>query len=248
MKKEKHNKYTESRMSNYKMYIKTYGLLYVMRYGLHKSFPGAMHWIFKNFVKFSTFEFDNNELDVFFNKYRTTWANERMIEIPLFHYLVEKYCDKRILEVGNVLPHYFDVNHDVLDKYEQGENVINEDIAQYKPEINYDIIISISTFEHIGYDEDQLRPEKIFEVIEHLKNMLNPNGKIIFSIPIAYNPYLDEFIFHNRINLNDEQYYTRKRKFNKWEKTDRQTAADSDYGNPYYCASTILIGTIKKND
>jgi hypothetical protein len=33
------------------------------------------------------------------------------------------------LEVGNVLNHYFKLNHDVIDKYEKGKNVKNIDIT-----------------------------------------------------------------------------------------------------------------------
>src|SRR5580700_9638633 len=32
------------------------------------------------------------------------------------------------LELGNVLQHYYDVPHDVVDKYESGPGVLNEDI------------------------------------------------------------------------------------------------------------------------
>lgn len=244
MKKEKHNKYAESRFSNYRMYIKTYGLFYVIRYGMHKLFPSLMGFIFTRFTDRPFFDYDNKKLQVFFSKYRTTWANERMIEIPIFKYLSDKYKDKEVLEVGNVLSHYIDIEYDILDKYEKGENIINEDIIDYSPDKLYDIIFSISTFEHIGYDEDVLDDRKIFDVINHLKSLLNPGGKIVFSIPIDYNPYLDKHILEGRLQIDDKLYLKRMKKYNLWEYVDEDEAMQSRYGKPFYCASAILIGTI----
>jgi len=35
-----------------------------------------------------------------------------------------QYCNK-MLEIGNVLSHYYDFDHTVVDKYEQSQKVIN---------------------------------------------------------------------------------------------------------------------------
>ena len=61
---------------------------------------------------------------------------------------------KNIFEVGSVLSHYFPINHDVLDKYEKGHGVINQDVVDFKPHNKYDLIVSISTLEHVGFDDN----------------------------------------------------------------------------------------------
>jgi len=65
-------------------------------------------------------------------RYNTTWRNERAIEIPVVYDIVAQETGD-ILEVGNVLSHYFHINHDVVDKYEKAEGVTNEDIVDYSP-------------------------------------------------------------------------------------------------------------------
>jgi hypothetical protein len=38
----------------------------------------------------------------------------------------------------------------VLDKYEQAPGVINEDVVSFSPPQKYDLIVSVSTLEHVG--------------------------------------------------------------------------------------------------
>jgi hypothetical protein len=75
-----------------------------------------------------------------------------MIEVPIIYEMVkeaEAYGQK-VLEVGNVLSHYFHVNHDIVYKYEKAKGVINEDVINFRLPKKYDLIISISTLEHMG--------------------------------------------------------------------------------------------------
>ncbi len=78
------------------------------------------------------------------------WATERAVEIPIVLEELRKHSGRSILEIGNVLAHYTDnVYWDVVDKYEEGTNVINKDILAFSPRKQYDFIFSISTIEHI---------------------------------------------------------------------------------------------------
>lgn len=70
-----------------------------------------------------------------------------------------------MLEVGNVLSHYFPIHHDIVDKYEVCPGVINQDIADFLPQEKYDLILSISTVEHVGWDEQPQEPTKLLQVI-----------------------------------------------------------------------------------
>ena len=44
-----------------------------------------------------------------------------------------------------MLSYYFQVSHDILDKYEIVEGIINEDVVDYKSSKKYDLIISVLT-------------------------------------------------------------------------------------------------------
>jgi hypothetical protein len=54
--------------------------------------------------------------------------------------------------------------------------------------------VSISTLEHVGWDEMTREPMKILKAIENLKNLTNPKGKIVVTLPLGYNPELDRLL------------------------------------------------------
>ena len=45
--------------------------------------------------------------------------------------------------------------------------VINEDITYFQPNHKYDLIVSISTFEHIGFDEDPRDTVKFWLLLKY---------------------------------------------------------------------------------
>jgi hypothetical protein len=89
-----------------------------------------------------TFEFQGNAYHYLFNAYCPTWKNERAAILPIAWNILQKYRQqkKRILEVGNVLSYVFEVDHDILDKYEITGGVINEDVVDFNPSKRYDLI------------------------------------------------------------------------------------------------------------
>ena len=108
------------------------------------------YFYYKAFKSQGRFKLDNTSLGYFYYPYNATWRNERVVEIPVIINVLSK--NKKILEFGNVLSHYFSVNYDILDKYEKAKGIINKDIIKFKPNKKYDLIISISTLEHVGWD------------------------------------------------------------------------------------------------
>lgn len=198
-----------------------------------------------------TFEFNGNTYKYFHHPYNNTVDNERAVEIPIVWGIVQKYPDKNILEIGNVISNYFHVNYDIVDKYEKSKGVINKDILDFKPDKKYDLIVSISTFEHIGWHEDpkegQKKPNKIFDVIKYLKTLLTEDGKIVITVPIGQNPYLDNFLKQGKIPFA-EQYYIKRTEHTKWIQANWDDISDSKYGKPYPYANAIVIGIIENRD
>ena len=150
------------------------------------------------YVKEQSFSSRGKRYRYFYHPYNHTWVNERAIEIPL---VVARLKEKEgsVLEIGNVLRSYFPLKHTVIDKYEQGEHIINEDAVDFKLKKKYDMIVSISTLEHVGWDEQKKDAEKIPRTIEHLRKHLSKKGKLIITVPLGYNPFLDAHISHQRI-------------------------------------------------
>lgn len=227
-------------------------LWFIRRFGFKEIFLKPLRKILAplitNIKKKERFIFDGKGYFLFYNNYNITWINERCVEIPVIMGCILNQ-NKRILEVGNVLSHYFNVRWDILDKYERGKGVINKDILQYFPKEKYDLIISISTFEHIGYDDEKTEgsEKKILKVIDHLKkNCLNKRGKIIFTIPIGYNSELDEMIKTEGIDIQKKKFL---KKFggNKWVEVTKEEAMISKYGKPYPYGNCVMIGEIQKD-
>ncbi|MBI3875430.1 MAG: hypothetical protein HY300_05630, partial [Verrucomicrobia bacterium] len=140
------------------LYNSTWGRVawFVRRFGAAELFLKPLRVAFAPvilpFLPRGTFHFRGRELEYFHHRYNMTWATERGVEMPVARAYLEEFRNRRALEVGNVLAHYGPVAHDVLDKFERGPRVINADIVDFAPAAPYDLVLSISTFEHIGFD------------------------------------------------------------------------------------------------
>src|SRR4051812_11213290 len=90
-----------------------------------------------------TFEFQGRRIPYIRHLYNRAWRNERCVELGLADDFIARHPG-RTLELGNVLAHYRPVAHDVLDKYENSPDVINQDIVDFHPEDPYEVLLSIS--------------------------------------------------------------------------------------------------------
>jgi hypothetical protein len=169
----------------------------------------------KTFGKKSFFAVDS-AYNYFYHRRNRTWENERAIEIPLIWKVIETKTGKSILEVGNVLSRYFRFHHIVVDKYEKGKAVQNIDIVDYSPNQRFDFIVSISTIEHIGFDEQPKDPEKLLRAIEHLKKLLKPGGEMHVTVPVGYNPFLDQYFDKKKIAFPEIHFFKRISEDNRW--------------------------------
>ncbi|MBT3913298.1 MAG: hypothetical protein HOF22_08895, partial [Verrucomicrobia bacterium] len=124
---------------------------FVRRFGAAELFLKPLRCVFASLIiprlARAEFVFEGKSLPLFYHRYNMTWATERAVEVPIAQEFIERFAGKRVLEVGNVTQHYLDTAHTVLDKYERGPGIINEDIADYSPPERFDLILSVSTFE-----------------------------------------------------------------------------------------------------
>ena len=195
-------------------------------------------------VRAKTFQFDGQEYEYLYHPYNRTWKNERGVEIPIFRELLFKHEGKRVLEVGNVLSHYFPIHHEVVDKYEVAPGVINRDIVEFVPQDKYDLIISISTLEHVGWDEQPQKPIKLLQAIDHLRSTcLAPSGKLIASLPIGYNRYFDYLQNNGKSLFTTQHFLKRISKQNYWVESDWEQCCNVPYGR--FVAHAICIGSIQ---
>ncbi|WP_393972112.1 hypothetical protein OXIME_000719 [Oxyplasma meridianum] len=193
-----------------------------------------------------TFLFHNEKLK-YSKKLYNSIDSERVVEIPIVKSYLKKFLtsEGKCLEVGNVLNHYFYFNHDIIDKYEVGNGIRNEDIALVKFEKCYDLIISISTLEHVGFDEPIKEHGKIRKAIDNLINALCEKGKMIITVPVKYNPEIDELLQSNPYNFKIT--FLKRDKFNIWSETNENWSSLNAYGSKFPYANAIAVIEFQKS-
>lgn len=225
----------------YKKEIKTKGLYFFVNARFNKLYYLWVYFLKK--IKKEKFYFDGKQYEYLINKYNFAWQNERSVEVPIAYSEFEKINSKDILEVGNVLSHYYPVKHDIVDKYEIDKKVINSDIVKFKSKKKYKLIISISTLEHVGWEETPKDTKKIIKALKNMKSLLAPGGKVFITLPIGYtNPWLNNMIYNQKLNFAKTYYLKRVSKNNTWVQTTSSEINKSKYNHPYPNANAILVG------
>jgi hypothetical protein len=172
-----------------------------------------------------------------------TWDNERAVELPLIcGELARHGTSEGVLEVGNVLGHYFDTTHPVLDKYEQGPAVtFNEDVVGFRPPFAPDLVLSISTLEHVGHSEQPRDPLKFGRAVDVIVGWLRPGGRLVFTVPLGYNPAVGSFLDSAHSARTAVRCLRRATLDNLWVQADYAEVRDLRYGRPFPCANAIAI-------
>lgn len=190
----------------------------------------------------------------FYHKHNRTWLNERSVEVPIVWDVVRRHPAGSVLEVGNVLSHYFPVSHDIVDKYERAPGVLNIDVVDLSSDKRYRLIVTISTLEHVGWDENpvskervDLSDDKIIRAIGNLQRHLTDDGEILITVPLGHNPILDSQIEGGWIPLESQMFMVRVSKDNRWEQADRSRCRGARYGHPFTMANAIAILRVRKD-
>ena len=152
---------------------------------------GVRPWVKVSPMRHDTFEAWGEQLPYFVHPYNSTWRNERCIEVALARSFLQKHSGAG-MEFGNVLGHYGKPAAEVVvDKYELDAGVLQVDIMDYQPSQPLDYIVGLSTIEHVGWDEPVKDPKKVNKAFARLRSMLAPDGVMLLTAPLGYNPALD---------------------------------------------------------
>ena len=232
------------------------GLYYLIRSspkflldGCHTTVPNYFWlWYYKTFKSKETFEFQGNVYHYVFDAYCPTWKNERAAVIPIAWNIIEKYRQqkKRILEVGNMLSFVFKVDHDILDKYEVMEGVINEDVVDFNPSKQYDLIISLMTLQWVGFKETPQDSTKFLYAIENLKRILAEGGEIVVIHGLGENQEIDKLIKNGKVRFN-HRFYLKRISDYKFREANWEEVKDLEYDQSIPTANGIIIGIIKND-
>lgn len=124
--------------------------------------------------------------------------------------------------------------------------MINQDIEYYKPDKKYDLIVSISTLEHVGFDDEVKDSSKIDRVIEHItSNLLNSGGTFLFTVLLGYNFDLDAKLQRNFFNLDGYAVYQKSFLTEQWYEVELGAVSTCVYGSRGDGAGELFVGVIK---
>ena len=187
------------------------------------------------------FTFRGQQFEYFVHPYNATWRNERSLEVPLARHMLEKYDPADVLEVGNVLSHYFRVRHTILDKYERRRGVVATDVVEYAPSRRYSLVLSISTLEHVGWDETPRQPGKHLEAVKRLRELLAPGGVLMITVPLGQNLDLDRDLEAGKLGLGEYVFFKRV-SYREWREAGWAEVKGTPYGKPFRGGNALAIG------
>lgn len=211
-----------------------------MRAGLRRAVDRAVASVRR--LRPGSFAFAGGDYRYFVHAYNVTWRNERAVELPIVLRALDEHPGARVLEIGNVLAHYGHGGHDVVDRYETAPGVRSIDVVELEAEEPYDLVVTISTLEHVGFDEDERDPDKPRRALERMASVLAPGGTLLVTVPLGYNEALDRDLREGRIAFDELRFLKRVSPRNHWREIPASEAEGIEYGAPYPWANGLAVG------
>ena len=81
----------------------------------------------------------------------------------------------------------------MVDKYERAAGVENIDVLDIEAQ-ELDYVISVSTLEHVGWDEPEQDQDKALVALGVLRELLAPTGRLLLSFRLGYHPELTDAV------------------------------------------------------
>jgi SAM-dependent methyltransferase len=108
------------------------------------------------------------------------------------------------------------------------------------PEPRYRLVLSISTLEHVGWDEEPREPEKAAAAVRHLARCLAPGGRLLFTVPLGWNPVFDAALASGALSLTRLDYLERHGEL-EWRQVPWAARTRTEYGRPFPYANGLAI-------
>ncbi len=221
---------------------------FIRRFGIAQLFMKPVRTVMAPLVipmlRARTIAFRGEAIPLVYARHNVTWANERCVELALARRFLAGVPAEHVLEVGKVTPHYFGGGHMVVDKYEPG--ALQVDIVDFAPGRRFDLILSISTFEHIAFDEagGPEEPEavaaKVRAALDRCLGLLAPGGTFVITVPMGYNPALDAMVAADGLGCVRATWFKRF-PGRDWRVVGREEGMGCRYGSPYAFANGIML-------
>ncbi len=210
------------------------------RYGA--GLLGGLPWSLRG--RRGRFRLDGKQYPYLFHRYKATWLTERAVEVPVVQRMVDR-APGRVLEVGNVLSHYRAQSHLVVDKYEQAPGILSRDVLDLADLGHFELVVAISTLEHVGWDEEPRRPEAAVEAVGALRERLAPGGRLVLTHPVGYNTHLDDAMRSGAVPMERIATMRRVGRRTRWEQVPPEEAWRAPYDVLLYSARAVVFAELK---
>ena len=194
---------------------------------------------------YDCFELEGRTYRYLYARHKLTWLTERAVEVPVIQSLVDRHPPDRVLEVGNVLSHYREQRHLVVDRYERAPGVVNRDVLELDGLGPFTLIVAISTLEHVGLDEAPADPGKAARAARALRKLLAQNGHLVLSVPAGYNRQFDASIRRNELPITHLAALRRQVGSNTWVQVEPEAAFAAPYDFLLYRARAVVFACLE---
>jgi hypothetical protein len=138
-----------------------------------------------------TFTYFDQTFELFDAPYNDALRNERAVELPIAFDFVERQHGSG-LEVGNVLSHYREGSHRIVDRHEVAPGIENLDV--FDIDGTYDWIVSVSTLEHVRRDEPIVNR---LGGVAALVYLLGLTDRLLVTLGLGQNAALDDYVLRH---------------------------------------------------
>jgi hypothetical protein len=192
-----------------------------------------------------SFELAGQRYRYLYARHKLTWLTERAVEVPVIQALVDRHPPGRVLEIGNVLSHYRAQRHLIADRYERAGGVLNRDVLELGGLGSFELIVAISTLEHVGLDEHPPDPGKALRAVHVLRGLLGPGGRLVLTVPAGYNPSFAAALRSGEVPITGLAALRREAGQGRW----REVGPEEAWGTPYdfllYRARAVLFACVE---
>lgn len=143
------------------------------------------------------FKVNNLEFKYCRSEANNAYKNERTVEVPTGKWALDimlKYGP--VVEIGDVMWHYYPISHVVIDLYEKRDGVANINFLDFDPSGTN--VLSISTIEHIGHAEYN-RPSIPNGFMNAMNSIVNRAKLYFITLPIGFRDDITNFIKDSKL-------------------------------------------------